>query len=85
MGMIYKTFQDDQFVEESWKLAMTLANMPTKGLGLTKRLLNQSYSNTLSQQLEFEGQIQVEASQSFDYQEGVNAFLEKRKPRFKGL
>ena len=85
MGMIYKTFQDDQFVEESWKLAMTLANMPTKGLGLTKRLLNQSYSNTLSQQLEFEGQIQVEAAQSFDYQEGVNAFLEKRKPQFKGV
>lgn len=84
MGMIYKTFQDDLFVEESWKLAMTLANMPTKGLGLTKRLLNQSYSNTLNQQLEFEGQIQVEAAESFDYQEGVNAFLEKRKPQFKG-
>jgi len=84
MGMIYKTFQDDLFVKESWNLAMTLANMPTKGLGLTKRLLNQSYSNTLSQQLEFEGQIQVEAAQSYDYQEGVNAFLEKRKPQFKG-
>lgn len=84
MGMIYKFYSDETFADESWKLAQTLAAMPTKGLALTKKLLNESYTNTLSQQLIFEGKIQVEASYSYDYQEGVNAFLEKRKPLFKG-
>ena len=54
MGMIYKVFPDDKFVEESWKLVSKLAKMPTKGLGLTKQLLNASYSNNLEQQLEME-------------------------------
>jgi 2-(1,2-epoxy-1,2-dihydrophenyl)acetyl-CoA isomerase len=84
MGMIYKSFSDETFVEESWKLAETLSNMPTKGLGLTKRLLNESLNNNLTQQLKIEGELQVEAAKSYDYNEGVNAFLEKRKPMFKG-
>ena len=84
MGMIYKCFSDETFQDESWKLAQTLASMPTKGIGLTKRLLNQSYSNDLEAQLAMECDIQVEASGTYDYQEGVNAFLEKRKPIFKG-
>jgi len=84
IGMIYKSFSDENFVEESWKLAVTLANMPTKGLGLTKRLLNESLNNNLTQQLKLEGELQVEAAKSYDYNEGVNAFLEKRKPVFKG-
>jgi 2-(1,2-epoxy-1,2-dihydrophenyl)acetyl-CoA isomerase len=84
MGMIYKTFSDETFVEESWKLAEALSNMPTKGLGLTKRLLNESFNHTLTQQLNLEGALQVEASKTYDFNEGVNAFLEKRKPVFKG-
>lgn len=84
MGMIYKSFSDETFIDESWKVATTLTSMPTKGLALTKELLNQSYNNTLEQQLILEGNIQVKAAQTFDYQEGVNAFLEKRKPEFKG-
>jgi 2-(1,2-epoxy-1,2-dihydrophenyl)acetyl-CoA isomerase len=65
-------------------LATTLASMPTKALGLTKRLLNQSMTNSLEQQLALESDLQIEASSSNDYKEGVSAFIEKRTPEFKG-
>lgn len=84
MNMIYKVVADDQFDEEVAKLATTLAAMPTKGLGLTKKAVNQSFSNDLSTQLAVEEVLQTEAGQTYDFNEGVNAFLEKRKPEFKG-
>jgi len=84
LGMIYKVFSAETFEEEVNKLAITLANMPTKALGLTKRLLNQSMSNNLNEQLALESDLQIEASSSNDYKEGVTAFVEKRKPEFKG-
>ncbi|MEN9340106.1 MAG: hypothetical protein RIQ62_1418 [Bacteroidota bacterium] len=84
MGMLYKVYAADTFADESWKLALTLASMPTKGLALTKDLLNQSWSNTLDAQLVLEGTMQVKAADSFDYREGVNAFLEKRPAVFIG-
>jgi 2-(1,2-epoxy-1,2-dihydrophenyl)acetyl-CoA isomerase len=82
--MIYKLFPVATFEEEVVTLAKTLANMPTKALGLTKRLLNQSLTNNLEQQLALESDLQIEASSSNDYKEGVTAFVEKRKPEFKG-
>jgi 2-(1,2-epoxy-1,2-dihydrophenyl)acetyl-CoA isomerase len=84
IGMIYKVFPSEEFESEYIKLAEHLASMPTKGLALTKELLNRSYVNDLYTQLDLEGKFQTEAGNTNDYQEGVQAFLEKRKPNFKG-
>ena len=83
-GLIWKTVADDKLQEEAFGTAKKLAAMPTKGLGLTKRLFNQSLSNDLEKQLSIEGKLQEEAGNSYDHKEGVKAFLEKRKPVFKG-
>ncbi len=84
MGMLFKVVEDDALEDESRKLANKMSQMPTYGLGLTKRALNESNQNNLDQQLDLEEKLQTKAGQSHDYQEGVNAFLEKRKPEFKG-
>ena len=84
MGMIYKLYSLGIFEEEVNDLAMTLSNMPTKALGLTKRLLNQTLTKKLEKQLALESDLQIEASSSNDYNEGVKAFVEKRQPEFKG-
>ncbi len=81
MGMIYKSVED---LDEALNTAKKLAKMPTKGLWLTKKALNESMTNTLTDQLNLEEKLQTEAGKSFDYNEGVNAFLDKRKPIFKG-
>jgi 2-(1,2-epoxy-1,2-dihydrophenyl)acetyl-CoA isomerase len=84
MGMIYKVFEEANFEEESKKIAQTLSQMPTKGLAYTKQALNQSFLSTWEDQLALEDKYQQKAAATEDYAEGINSFLEKRAPVFKG-
>ena len=84
IGMIYKYVDDEKFDDEINLFSEKISKMPTKGLGLTKRLLNSSFNNNLEEQLTDELNAQIIAGKTNDYNEGVNAFLAKRKPNFKG-
>lgn len=84
MNMIYKSVEDDEFEEFVYQFAQKIAAMPTRGLGLTKKAVNQSLFNSLEDQLEIEEKLQTEAGATYDFNEGVEAFLEKRVPVFKG-
>ena len=84
IGMVYKIFAEENFAQESLLIATTLAQLPTKGLAFTKHALNNSLTNNLETQLIVEDTWQQKAAATLDYNEGVAAFLEKRKPVFTG-
>ena len=84
LGLVNRVVPADDLLTETNAVATRLASLPARGLALTKRLLNQSYDNTLEQQLEAEAFAQETAGLTEDHYEGVVAFIEKRKPTFKG-
>ncbi|SDP69153.1 2-(1,2-epoxy-1,2-dihydrophenyl)acetyl-CoA isomerase PaaG [Phyllobacterium sp. OV277] len=83
-GLIWRAVDDDKLMEEATALSTRLAAGPTRGLGMTKRAIQAAATNTLDEQLDLERDLQREAGRTADYAEGVGAFLEKRKPEFKG-
>ncbi|CAM9921936.1 unnamed protein product [Chrysoparadoxa australica] len=83
-GLIWKSIPDDAFIEEVERLVSHLAAAPTRGLAETKRLIYRSADNTLDAQLDLERDTMRELGRSHDYREGVAAFVEKRKPDFRG-
>lgn len=84
MGMIYKAYPAEEFETKVNELAVRLSQMPTKGLALTKKIYHQSMTNSLEEQLKAETILQIEASETEDCKEGIQAFIEKRKPTFTG-
>jgi 2-(1,2-epoxy-1,2-dihydrophenyl)acetyl-CoA isomerase len=84
MGMIWRVLPDDTFAADSWQLAESLAQLPPRGLALTKQALNRAFDHDFEAQLGVEDALQSVAGQTADYHEGVAAFLEKRKPHFTG-
>ena len=84
IGMLYKVFDDEAFETESKKIAFQLAQMPTKALGYIKHALNASATNDITAQLALEDELQQKAAATADFKEGVDAFLAKRAPHYKG-
>jgi 2-(1,2-epoxy-1,2-dihydrophenyl)acetyl-CoA isomerase len=84
MGMLYKVFEDADFIKNTESISSYLSQMPTKGLAFTKAALHHSLTSSLEEQLQQEDILQQQAAQTADYKEGVQAFLEKRLPKFNG-
>jgi 2-(1,2-epoxy-1,2-dihydrophenyl)acetyl-CoA isomerase len=83
-GLVSEVVESDGFAARVAELAAQLADLPTKGVGMTKRLLDHAVTASLEEQLEREAQLQTAATQTADFKEGVAAFLEKRPAKFRG-
>ena len=83
-GLIWKCVDDAELSPTVEALLAQFAQAPTRGLAATKRALQASYAHTLEEQLDVERDLMRELGMSADYREGVQAFLEKRAPRFTG-
>lgn len=84
LGMIYKVVKDEEFLAFTKATTKKLAELPTIALANTKKALNASMTNDVERQLALESKLQIQSANTADYEEGVAAFMEKRKPNFKG-
>jgi 2-(1,2-epoxy-1,2-dihydrophenyl)acetyl-CoA isomerase len=84
LGLVNQVVAPDQLDEATYALAARYAAAPTKSIGLIKQMLNKASASTLDETLDYEAYCQQIAGESDDYKEGVQAFLEKRKPQFRG-
>lgn len=82
LGLITRAVEEGQFAEDVAKTAQTLRGAATPALGTVRRLLLSSFSNTLESHMEIEARAISDAARSQNGQEGIKAFLEKRKPTF---
>jgi 2-(1,2-epoxy-1,2-dihydrophenyl)acetyl-CoA isomerase len=83
-GMIWRAVDDENVMDEATAIAKTLAAQPTVALGLIKQAIHASTTNDLHQQIDLERDLQREAGRTEDFAEGINAFLDRRQPCFKG-
>jgi len=83
-GLIWKAVDDDKLAEEADALVAKFASAPTRGLAATRQAIRSTWSRTLDQQLDLERDLQRKLGKTDDYREGVDAFMNKRKPEFKG-
>jgi 2-(1,2-epoxy-1,2-dihydrophenyl)acetyl-CoA isomerase len=83
-GLVSEVVESHVLASRAAEWAAEWAAKPTRGVGMTKRLFSQALENTLEQQLELEAELQTAATQTADFREGVDAFLEKRDPKFTG-
>jgi 2-(1,2-epoxy-1,2-dihydrophenyl)acetyl-CoA isomerase len=83
-GLVSEVVEGDGLGARAAQLAARYASMPTRGVGMTKRLFSEAARNRMEDQLELEAELQTAATLTNDFREGVAAFLEKRKPEFSG-
>jgi 2-(1,2-epoxy-1,2-dihydrophenyl)acetyl-CoA isomerase len=83
-GLVSEVVEAESLVARASELAALYAALPTRAIGMTKRLFDNAATATLDEQLELEAQLQTAATETEDFREGVAAFLEKREPRFSG-
>ena len=83
-GLVSEVVEGAALPARAAELADFYAALPTRGIGMTKRLFDHADTAALDEQLELEAQLQTAATQTDDFREGVAGFLEKREPRFTG-
>jgi 2-(1,2-epoxy-1,2-dihydrophenyl)acetyl-CoA isomerase len=84
LGLVNKVFPSERLLPATLEMARKLAQAPTRSLGLTKRAMNYALNSSFDEALDYEAHLQEIAGRTVDHHAGVQAFLEKRQPKFIG-